>query len=210
MRLKKIIKFILFSLLILILILKIRVEYFKYKWCQEQPVLISVSVGDIIARPNCNWFPSSESSLFGGITGHMGLVVQDGQFTSDNETMGGLKIIEARLFAHQKPYYRNKVMVYNINENFGLKFRGRRFLLKTHLNAAEKNRILQQLSSFQNSTYYVFSGKSGETINCVTLVWRLYSDVLEIDLDKNGGSIVYPNDIITHPLFDRNESKIRF
>lgn len=210
MLLKKLIKYIIILLFLFILIIKIRVEYFKYQQKQIQPVMIKVSPGDILARPNCNWFPGSESCLFGGTTGHMGIVIEGGSFLSNDKQMGGIKIIEARLFAHNKPYYRNKIMNYSIAENFGLKFRGRRFLLKTHLDSTETKIILQKLSTFQNSSYYVFSEKSGNTVNCVSLIWRLYSEALAIDLDKNGGIMIYPNDIITHPLFDLPESRIRF
>ncbi len=172
--------------------------------------MINVSPGDILARPNSNWFPGSEFCLFGGTTGHIGIVIEGGSFLSNDKQMGGVKIIEARLFSHEKPYYRNKIMTYSIAENFGLKFIGRRYLLKTHLDSTETKKIFQKLSTFKNSSYYVFSDKSGNTVNCVSLIWRLYSEALAIDLDKNGGKIVYPNDIITHPKFDIPESRIRF
>ncbi len=210
MQLKKLIKYILVLLLLFILTIKIKVEYFKHQQNQIQPMMISVSKGDIIARPNCNWFPGSESCLFGGTTGHMGIVIEGGRFLSDDDKMGEVKIIEARLFAHNKPYYRNKIMTYSISENFGPKFIGRRYLLKTHLDSTETKKIFQKLGSFQHSSYYVFSEKSGNTVNCVSLIWRLYSEVLAIDLDKNGGKMVYPNDIIAHPKFDLPESRIRF
>lgn len=207
---KKLIKYIVILLFLLILTLIFKAEHLKYEQKEIVPFTIKVSPGDIIARSNFNWLPGSESCLFGHTTGHMGIVIKGGTFLSDDEQMGEIEIIEAKFFSKNKPYIRNGVNHYKIKSNFGRKYAGRRFLLKTHLDSTKYKRIEEKLLSYKHAKYFLLSGKTGKRVNCASMVWRLYNEVLGIDLDKNGGKMVYPNDIITHPLFDLPGSRIRF
>jgi len=49
---------------------------------------------------------------------------------------------------------------------------------------------------------------------CSLLIWEAFYQVLGIDLDPNGGIMVFPNDLIASPYFDNNvkhpQKRVRF
>jgi uncharacterized protein YycO len=49
---------------------------------------------------------------------------------------------------------------------------------------------------------------------CSLLIWEAFYTVAGIDLDSNGGLMVYPNDLIASPYFDNDpnnkQKRVRF
>jgi uncharacterized protein YycO len=53
---------------------------------------------------------------------------------------------------------------------------------------------MAELAGRQHQTYWY----------CSHLIWQAFYSVLNIDLDPNGGVIVYPNDLIVSPYFQND------
>jgi hypothetical protein len=192
--------------------------------------------GDIIVRPNSNLLPGSSRVSGGFLFGHAAIVVKGYQSTNIDTLLSKTIIIESMARDVQPGFQVREVpaLVYHSrdafnNTNFASNYSGNRYRLR--LSWTEKE--LEQLFSFLRkqkgdlSTWNAskrfpnqasidsleVSGLGGNWADnaqwyCSLLVWQAVYFVKGIDLDPNGGYMVYPNDLITSPFFDNSNENI--
>ncbi len=167
--------------------------------------------GDILARPNSNMLPGSENRFWGGLTGHIALVVKGGIFSNMDENLGEIEVVEARLFNRHPFSYENRVVRNKASVHFGKRYCGRRYLLKMHVKEKEMSEINNFINREKSKHYNLLSSKEDTTIyNCATFVRRLVKETMNYDIDCNKGRVIFPNDIINNPIFDTSENRVRF
>ncbi|MDP3180431.1 MAG: hypothetical protein Q8M67_01270, partial [Bacteroidota bacterium] len=95
-------------------------------------------------------------------------------------------------------------------ENFG-NTRGKRYLLKMHLNSEQKQRLIELTNKQIGRPYSILAPKNSQAkFNCATFARWTILEVNGFDLDADGGRIVFPNDILKNPRFDKPGDRIRF
>ncbi len=166
--------------------------------------------GDIIARPNSNILFGSEKRFWGGLSGHVAIVVKGGAFYNDDEHLGNVEVIEARLFNRNPFTVQNRIVRNMASQHFGKQYMGRRYLLRTNMTKRQFDQAYQFYLKEKNTHYNILSKKEDSTYNCATFTRKLMLVILNVDLDGNKGKIVFPNDIINHSLFDVSGARERF
>ncbi len=188
--------------------------------------LIELKPGDILVRPNLNLLPGSAFVPNGSGFGHAALVVKGYAHQNIDSLLAGVQIIES--IAKDVPrgfqirqisgYSRHRLTILN-NVNFGSKYSGNRYRLRLELSEAQIDSIIafamkqrNDLSSWNASKRFPDSNfvpdslyanwADNNTWYCSLLVWQAIYYVTKIDLDPNGGYMVYPNDLISSPYFD--------
>lgn len=173
--------------------------------------IVVAEPGDILARPNFNLLPGSEERLWGGLTGHIALVVKGGVFSNMDEGLGGIEVVEARLFNKHPFSYENRVIRNRGSAHFGKKYYGRRYLLKMHISEDKMKDVIFFINKEKDKKYNLFSSKKDTTnYNCATFVRRLMLQTMNYDIDCNEGKIIFPNDVINNSLFDLPYNRVRF
>jgi len=200
--------YVLAAYLFLLVIFSI-VRQFTMKGVAEKYIV--VEAGDILVRPNSNMLPGSSDRFWGGLTGHVALVVKGGAFSSLDENMGGIEVVEARLFNKNPFSYKNRIVRNRAVVHFGKKYYGRRYLLKMHINEERIKYVNSFIQKEKDKKYNLFSSKEDtNTYNCATFVRRLILVTKNYDIDCNKGKIIFPNDIINNSLFDTPNDRVRF
>jgi len=172
---------------------------------------IIAEAGDILVRPNSNILPGTEERFWGGLTGHVALVVKGGVFSNMDDKLGGIEVVEARLFNRNPLSYENRIVRNKASVHFGKRYIGRRYILKMHIKENEMGNICNFINNEKDKHYNLFSSKEDTTVyNCATFVRRLILETMNYDIDCNKGRIVFPNDIINNPIFDTSENRVRF
>jgi hypothetical protein len=192
--------------------------------------------GDIIVRPNTNLFPGTARVPSGFMFGHAAIVVRG--FRSDNiDTLLANSIIIESMARDVQPGFQVREIsalahhgrdAFN-NTNFSSKFTGNRYRLRLKWTEDELERLLAFLreqkgdlstwnaakrfpdTEFTNSLVqsgYRKSWADNSHWYCSLLVWQAVYYIKGIDLDPNGGYMVYPNDLITSPEFDNKPDHI--
>ncbi|MFA5849569.1 MAG: hypothetical protein WC833_06780 [Bacteroidales bacterium] len=172
---------------------------------------LTAEPGDILARPNSNMLPGSEKRLWGGLTGHIALVVKGGVFSNMDEHLGGIEVVEARLYNRYPISYENRIVINKASVHFGKRYIGRRYLLKMHLNEKEMSNLSRIINREKEKHYSLFCSKDDSSgYNCATFVRRLFLETMNYDIDCNKGRVIFPNDIINNPIFDTHDNRVRF
>lgn len=206
----KIVKYLTLIILSLIFIWITALQTSKFISSFEEEKIIVAEPGDILARVNSNLAVGSAKYFWGGFTGHMGIIVKGGTFSTKDQNLGGIEIAEARLFRRHPFGWTNNVSVNRARENFGTRFMGRRFLLKTKLTKEEREKLIKVIQQYTDRHYSLFSKKVDSTFNCATFTRRVILESSGMDLDYNGGNVVFPNDIIANPIFDSENRRLKF
>jgi hypothetical protein len=203
-------------------------EWIPTQYSDTSNSTFELKKGDILIRPNWMWWPGSMGIPNGRRYGHVGVVVEGATSNSIEETLQKARIIEALFFDQ-----RTKQFVFNSAEqlreesavvSFGSKFKGIRYRLRMPQTQEETDSICNFLRSQLNARYNIFSLKSKQKINsqlgttsvgrdswhCATLTWTAFYTFKNIDIDGNGGILIYPSDIIGSTLFDSEGSRICF
>ncbi|MFA5324558.1 MAG: hypothetical protein WCR82_07585 [Bacteroidales bacterium] len=171
---------------------------------------VEVEPGDLIVRPNLNLIFGSSKVEGGRLFGHASLCIKGGTLSDKNDSLNDIIIMESRLFRWHPLEWNNGIIKTSASTSFGEEHRGRRYILKTHLNPEQLKKILYYADKFSDRPYSIFPSKDGGTANCSSFIKIIFSEALGINLDSNGGNYVYPNDIINHPMFDGEKNKIIF
>jgi hypothetical protein len=187
--------------------------------------------GDILARPNWNWLPGSSRVPSGRYFGHVAIVVRGARGPRIREVLEQAVVVEALLFDQvtRKFLFGSKDIVRKVpaSYSFGQKFEGIRYRLRTRLDDRQLCRLITFLNlQLNDDRYDVFpvrrhedpaGGAAGSfrpadaaTWNCATLARASFLFATGTDPDANEGCFVYPNDLISSPLFNNNEGRIRF
>lgn len=192
--------------------------------------------GDIIVRPNTNLLPGTARIPNGFMFGHAALVVSG--FRSDNiDTLLANSIIIESMARDVQPGFqvreihalvRHERDAFN-NINFSSDYAGNRYRLRLKWTADELERLIAflreqkgDLSTWNAAkrfpeTEFTDSLVKGEFRKswadnshwyCSLLVWQAVYFIKGIDIDPNGGYMVYPNDLIASPVFDNKPDHI--
>jgi hypothetical protein len=192
------------------------VSYIYFRMVREfsvssiQRKFIVVKQGDIIVRPNSNILFGSEKRFWGGLSGHVAIVVKDGAFYNDDENLGNVEVIEARLFNRNPFSFENRIVRNKATRHYGKQYMGRRYLLRVNMTKKQFDQAYQFYLKEKHTHYNILSKKEDSTYNCATFTRKLMLVTLNVDLDSNDGKIVFPNDIINHSLFDVSGARERF
>ena len=184
-------------------------RHYARKGVEEK--FLTAEPGDIFTRPNSNLLPGSEERFWGGLTGHVAIVVKGGVFSNMDENLGGIEVVEARLYNRYPISYKNRIVRNKASVHFGKRYIGRRYFLKMHINEKEMSNMCNFIDREKGKHYNLFSSKEDTTIyNCATFVRRLFLETMNYDIDCNKGSVIFPNDIINNPIFDTTDNRVRF
>lgn len=207
-------KKVIYISIIVLLVLLVLVRFDRYvaqKSTYKSDAPIHAEVGDLLFRSYSYALASSSLYKHSGMPGHMAIVVTESEFLPGEDSYSSIKVVEARHYDHSKKQKSDQVGINSANENFGEKYKGRRFLLKTHLNDKEKAKIVEYSTSQIGKPYNFFADKH-DTLeyNCATFVRHALSVAAKIDVDSDAGNVFFPNDIFDFPLFLKINNRIRF
>jgi len=208
-------KYGLVKILILLVICVFLLKWVDKFWGRKASNLppqhnLKVETGDLFFRSNSYFLAQSRYFYKSGIPGHLAIVLDSGEFLSIDPNLGNCKVIEARLFDHSQKKWVCNVGITQAAENFG-PCRGRRFLLKTHLSENQKQQLIQFVMAQQGKPFNLLAAKNDSNrFNCATFVNQAFIKSIGYDLDSDGGWIVFPNDILKNPLFDKENDRIWF
>lgn len=190
--------------------------------------LTELEPGDILVKPNMNWFPGTEMVMGGRGFGHAVLVIEGGKDSNSMRLLEKVKIFESQARdvpenyeLRSAPGFLEGTDFRFANITFGMQNAGFRYRLRFDLTSAQRDSIIQfvlaqnqDVSSWRSLKRLrtKASGVNAESIEdkkvwyCSLLIWEAFYQVLGVDLDPNGGIMVFPNDLIASPYFD-NDSK---
>lgn len=198
--------------------------------------LTELQACDILVKPNLNWLPGTEMVMGGRGFGHAALVIEGGKDSSTINLLRKVRIFESQARIVPAEYELRLAQGYLegndfrfSNITFGPQNSGFRYRLRFDLTPDQRDSIIQfvlkqdpDISSWRalkRLRTKLPSGmyKTPEEKNiwyCSLLIWEAFYEVLGIDLDPNGGIMVYPNDLIGSPYFDNDakhkQKRVRF
>lgn len=171
---------------------------------------LHVEVGDLIFRTNSYILSSGKYYYISGIPGHLAIAVSEGTFSVFDQNLGNIDVVESALWNRDRGEFQADVAMNKAYENFG-NTRGKRYLLKMHLNGEQKQRLIELTNTQIGRRYSILAPKNSQAkFNCATFARWTILEVNGFDLDADGGCIVFPNDILKNPVFDKPGDRIRF
>lgn len=179
--------------------------------------------GDILVKPNHNWLPGTPWVKGGSGFGHALIVIEGAIGENSEEVLKKSVIFES----HSRPVpaefelrtakaYQPGTDYRYDNTSFAPLKAGYRYRLRPQLAVEQIDSVLafiiaqdDGLSSWRAQKKYVghdeLTNANYQTYwYCSHLIWQAFYSVLNIDLDPNGGVIVYPNDLIASPYFQND------
>lgn len=198
--------------------------------------LTELEAGDILIKPNMNWFPGTAMVSGGKGFGHVVLVIEGGKDTNTLKLLEKVKIFESQAREVPQEYEIRSVAGYMVesdfrlaNTTFGLQNKGFRYRLRYPMTLSQRDSIIRFVLS-QDADKSCWRAQKGlpETGNnsqppifqdkkiwyCSLLIWQAFYEVLGVDLDLNGGIMIYPNDMIASPYFENDpvnpQKRVRF
>jgi hypothetical protein len=198
--------------------------------------LTDLQAGDILVKPNMNWFPGTEMVEGGRGFGHVVLVVEGAKDTNTIQLLEKVKIFESQARDVPADYELRSAIGYLegldfrfANITFGPQNNGFRYRLRYRMTPAQRDSIIhfvlaqdpdrscwraQKALPEVNETNHTQAFQDKKIWYCSLLIWQAFYEVLGIDLDPNGGIMVYPNDIISSPYFENDsmnsQKRVRF
>jgi hypothetical protein len=198
--------------------------------------LTDLEPGDILVKPNMNWFPGSSMVNGGRGFGHAVLVIEGGKDTNTMNLLEKIRIFESQARHVPESFQLRSASGFLdgddfrfANTTFGMQNAGFRYRLRFDLTPSQRDSIIKfvmaqdQDSSSWRSLKRIrtnIKGNRTETLEdkktwyCSLLIWEAFYQVLGVDLDPNGGLIVFPNDLISSPYFDNDaihkQKRVRF
>lgn len=182
--------------------------------------------GDLLVRPNHNWWPGTSTVPGGSDFGHAAIVVKGAENTDLLELLSETVIFESQARKVPGEYQLRSVPAYLpgedfrfANENFSPSHKGNRYLIRPGLGHEAIDSVIAYVLKQDDglSSWRAMKGHeskeqgAGSRWYCSLLIWQAYHDVLGIDLDGNKGLIFYPNDLINSPFFqDDKTMTVRF
>jgi len=192
--------------------------------------------GDILVKPNMNWFSGSAMVDGGRGFGHVVLVVEGGKDSNTMKLLEKIKIFESQARDVPESYELRLSSGFCdgddfrvANTTFGMQNAGFRYRLRFDLTPTQRDSIIQivmaqdqDVSSWRSLKRLrsKLPGAKIETVEdkkiwyCSLLIWEAFYQVLGVDLDPNGGIMVFPNDLIASPYFDNDaknpQKRVRF
>lgn len=191
---------------------------------QTETAVFELKRGDILVRPNNNWLPGTEFVLKGNNFGHAVIVLKGASGTNIEEVLAKTEIFESNSRDVPDSFQLRKVAAFvpgtdlrYSNDSFADKYSGKRYRLRPQLTVAQIDSVLNYISAQDDdvSSWRARKNTSNVIVDkhywyCSLLIYQAFKDVLNIDLDTNGGMVVFPNDLIAHPLFDGENGRLVF
>jgi len=169
---------------------------------------VQVEVGDLIFRTNSYILSSGKYYYKSGLPGHLAIVLTESAFSSTDQNLGNINVVESAMLNKYWRRFQAKVDKNKAFENFG-NARGRRFVLKMHLSNEQKKKLIELTNSQIGRPYSIFATKDNQSkFNCATFARWAILEIDGFDLDSDGGQIVFPNDILKNPRFDKPCNRI--
>jgi hypothetical protein len=180
--------------------------------------------GDILVKPNHNWFPGTEWVLYGNNFGHVAIVLKGGKNNNIEQLLTETELFESHSRNVPEEFQIRKIPGFvggtdyrYANDSFDKKYTGKRYRLRLNIPESSIDSVLQYIleQDMDESTWRTIKNTSNVEKDkhywyCSLLIYQAFKDVLNIDLDSNGGLIVFPNDIVAHPLFDHKNGRVVF
>ncbi len=218
---------------LLVMAIAIRAGAFKgedYFVEMKSDSLFTLKKGDILVRANWPWLPGSCGVAGGKNYGHVAIVTEGYSGSDITEVLEKSTVIEALFFDQvtRKLQFKRDAQIRETKAiiSFGKRFEGRRYRLRAPLDSSAIDSMILFLRNQLDFGYSVFSSKikfDNETEkralingdkrvrwNCATLTWEAFFITAGMDIDSNGGSVIYPSDIIPGKHFEGAEGRIRF
>lgn len=189
--------------------------------------------GDILVKVNHNWLPGSAQVYGGKGFGHTALVIQGAQDNDLLELLRRTVIFESNSRDIPGEYQVRKAPAYLpgddlrfANITFGPQNLGYCYRLRPDLSPEQVKQLIDYVTArdqgiscwraqkrFTENSGKAFSPQSGYWY-CSLLIWQAFYTLFGIDLDPNGGVMVYPNDLISSKYFENtgpaNMKRVRF
>ncbi len=189
--------------------------------------------GDILVKPNHNWLPGTAWVKGGNGFGHALIVTEGAAGGKGVEVLSRSVIFESHARPVPPDFEIRMTKAYNPdpdirfdNTSFAPVKAGYRYRLRPMLQEGQIDSVIafiirqdDGLSSWRAQKKFVGHAELTNTNHqtywyCSHLIWQAFYSVLGIDLDSNGGVIVYPNDLVASPFFQNDQSnpvrRVRF
>jgi hypothetical protein len=173
----------------------------------------SLQKGDLLVRPNWPYLPGCFAVKSGRRYGHVAIVVEGASGNSIDEVLQKAVVVEALFFDQQTRSFlfdrEKQVRKTSASISFGPKFKGIRYRLRTNLTNEQTKAMAIFLEKQLDAHYNILSLKGPKQNNpmnrdnwhCATLAWKAY-ELAGIDIDGNGGLLLYPSDILGCKAFE--------
>lgn len=208
--LKSILKFILGFIAIYLLLLGSDRFYGRHYGIQSLPDSIVVEQGDIIFRITSCIMAKNDKLKYGALPGHLAIALDSGKIATNDGKMGQLRVAEFGFLNRHNRTFQKSLSIKPAYERFSFG-KGRRFLLKTHLTQEQKQKLLNNISTYKGYPYSLWASKEDTCrFHCASFVWSIFKKSIRIDLDSDGGKYVFPIDILEHQNFKTKKNRIRF
>ncbi len=171
--------------------------------------------GDLLIRPNMNWLYGTSGTLEGDFFGHAVIVTEGATDSTVTGVMQKSLVFEsvARQLPAEHQVREIPALVENgpyLRQNHAFVETGARYRLRPDLSPDQVSRMIEYVRKQDDATHswraikYLDSDSSRVRSKwyCSLLIWQAFYDLEGLDLDCNGGYVVYPNDLINHPYFD--------
>lgn len=192
---------------------------------------------DILVKPNHNWLPGTALVNGGMGFGHAAIVIEGATDTNQERLLTKVLLFESHSRDVPPEFQLRKIAGYiksgdlnTTNESFGIQNKGFRYRLRPDIPEEQKKKIIEFIlkQDEDTSSWRALKSMKFEKLEnaptpalkdknqwyCSLLIWQAFYNVAGIDIDSNGGVIVYPNDLIASKFFENtagNQSKrVRF
>jgi hypothetical protein len=190
--------------------------------------LFEFKSGDILVRPNMSWLPGSIPIPGGRKYGHVAVIVEGSVGSTAEEALKKAIVVEALFFDQKTKSFllkgEDQIREESAWVSFGSKFKGIRYRLRVSLTEKQSENICILLRSQLNARYNIlslkrskeknnksiFTSANRKTWQCATLTWESFFISTGLDIDGNGGVLIFPSDIIGSQIFDQNNNRICF
>jgi len=191
---------------------------------------------DILVKPNNNLLPGTSWVSGGRGFGHVVMVIEGGKDTNTMNLLRKVKIFESQARRVPGSYELRLAQGFQegddyrfANTTFGLQNKGFRYRLRLNLTRSQQDSIIQFVLAQDNDVsnwrslkqvgrYFRYQNSAAlqdkKIWYCSLLIWEAFYQVLGVDLDPNGGIMVFPNDLVASPYFDNDkkhpQKRVRF
>ncbi len=192
--------------------------------------------GDILVKANHNWLPGSARVWGGKGFGHAALVLKGARDTILLRLLENTLLFESHSRDVPDAYQLREVAAYlpgpdfrSANITFGPQNQGYCYRLRPSLSPGDRERFIAFVTSLDEGRsswraqkrFTELTGpvnpQKGEDPGhwyCSLVIWQAFYTLFGVDLDPNGGVMVYPNDLIASPYFNNSpgnmQKRVRF
>jgi hypothetical protein len=188
--------------------------------------IVDFRPGDILVKANHNWLPGTAQVYGGKGFGHAALVIEGARDSDILKLLKKTIVFESHARDVPKEFQMREAPAYlpgddfrNANITFGPQNLGYCYRLRPNLSEIQIRELIDFVMTQDNGTSCWRAQKrfsentakktptEGSSWYCSLLIWQAYKSLFGIDLDPNGGVMVYPNDLIAGKYFDNTENQ---